>query len=456
MNEILVSVIVPVLNGEKYIVEMLKSLVNQTLIKAEFIIVDGGSTDKTLEIIDCYSKQDPRIVLIHSDVRSSGAQYNKGIYSAKGEYIGFCEADDYLDTNMLKKLYDLAKENDLDFIKSTFEHFFSVDGSNINIMENILGADNKELYNTVIDPSRYARLISIDIRMWNGLFKRDFLFRNSIKLNETSGASFQDIGFNIQTFALAKRIMYVSGPSYHYRRDNDNSSVYSEKRCYFHIQEFMYYREFYCKNKDRICGELNARVLARFYRDVGANCDKVNDAVRTSQGFIDRILLFSIELKKALSELSMAERLLINCDTRVDLSYLFEDVVKYIDFRKISNGLAKRRRSLWFDIVNQYNNLVIFGAGDVGRYTVGLLLKLGYNNIRAVYDNDTTLTGKNLLGINISIPKACSDNNDTLYIIAMSSHKNEVIDQLLSFGVNRNNIISTLTTSCYVALAMEN
>ena len=91
-----VSVIMPCLNMEKYIEQSIKSVINQTLKDIEIIVVDAGSTDKTLDIIERYKSQDERIKLIHSDKKSYGYQMNLAINKAQGEFIGIVETDDYV------------------------------------------------------------------------------------------------------------------------------------------------------------------------------------------------------------------------------------------------------------------------------------------------------------------------------------------------------------------------
>ena len=95
-NEILISIIVPVYNGEKYIDKCLKSLVNQTLKNIEIIVVNDGSNDKTQNIVEKYKKENSNIILINSTNKGVAAARNKGLKIAKGNYIGFVDSDDYV------------------------------------------------------------------------------------------------------------------------------------------------------------------------------------------------------------------------------------------------------------------------------------------------------------------------------------------------------------------------
>ena len=121
-----VSIVMPSLNVEKYIRQCMESVLKQTLEDIEIICVDAGSTDGTLEILEEYAHTDPRIQLMHSDKKSYGYQVNLGFDIACGEYLGIIETDDYADLEMFEVLYHIAKENDLDVVKSGFYYYYSV------------------------------------------------------------------------------------------------------------------------------------------------------------------------------------------------------------------------------------------------------------------------------------------------------------------------------------------
>ena len=123
MNQTKISVIMPSLNVSKYIKQCLQSVLNQTLEDIEIICVDGGSTDGTLDIIQQYVKKDNRVKLIHSDIKSYGYQMNLGIKEASGDYIGIVETDDYIQSDMYERLYDVVvgnPEEEIDFVKGSY------------------------------------------------------------------------------------------------------------------------------------------------------------------------------------------------------------------------------------------------------------------------------------------------------------------------------------------------
>ncbi|MBZ7965080.1 glycosyltransferase family 2 protein, partial [Campylobacter sp. 2457A] len=115
-----ISIIVPSLNSLDYIKECIESILNQTLKDIEILCIDANSTDGTLEFLKECEKKDKRLRVIVSDKKSYGYQVNLGIQQATGEYLGIVESDDYIKENMYERLYEVAKEQDCEVVKSDF------------------------------------------------------------------------------------------------------------------------------------------------------------------------------------------------------------------------------------------------------------------------------------------------------------------------------------------------
>lgn len=95
-----ISIVVPIYNVEKYVKKCIESLIKQTYKNIEIILVDDGSTDNSVGIIDEYANKDPRVVAIHQENKGVSAARNAGLKVARGEYIGFVDPDDYVDCQM--------------------------------------------------------------------------------------------------------------------------------------------------------------------------------------------------------------------------------------------------------------------------------------------------------------------------------------------------------------------
>lgn len=111
-----VSVIIPVYNVESYVRESVLSIINQTLKEIEIIIVNDGSTDSSLSIIEDLSKQDNRIRVISTLNQGQSIARNLGIYKAQGEYIYFFDSDDLLEEKALEMCYNKCEHQQLDFL----------------------------------------------------------------------------------------------------------------------------------------------------------------------------------------------------------------------------------------------------------------------------------------------------------------------------------------------------
>ena len=108
----LVSIIVPVYNTEKQLEKCVDSLLNQTLKDIEIILVDDGSPDNSPKICDDFKLKDSRIKVIHKENGGLSSARNAALDIAEGEYIGFVDSDDYVDTTMFEKLYSrVSKDN---------------------------------------------------------------------------------------------------------------------------------------------------------------------------------------------------------------------------------------------------------------------------------------------------------------------------------------------------------
>ncbi|MBR1681278.1 glycosyltransferase [bacterium] len=243
--EIKVSVVIPIYNAEKYLKQCLDSVQNQTLKEIQIICVNDGSTDNSLKIINEYAQNDERFVVISQENSGCGKAYNVGMALASGEYIGFVEPDDYIDKNMYEELYNIAKSNDLDFVKSDFYKF--------------TGDDNLELVKLSKDDSFYNRVINLQeefepflfiINTWCGIYKKNFLQAHNIKYNETPGASFQDTGFWFQTFCYSNKAYFCDKVFYNYRQDNVNSSVNSKSKVYCIKDEYDFIRSILDKEEN--------------------------------------------------------------------------------------------------------------------------------------------------------------------------------------------------------------
>lgn len=131
----LVSIVTPVFNGEKYISKTIDSIISQTYENWELIVVNDGSSDDSAAVVDELLKKDCRIKLLNfEENKGAAAARNAGIHAARGDFIAFCDGDDLWYPEKLEKQLDLMHKNGYGF---TFTEFCIIDGDEKIIKERV-------------------------------------------------------------------------------------------------------------------------------------------------------------------------------------------------------------------------------------------------------------------------------------------------------------------------------
>lgn len=209
-----VSVIVPVYNVEKYIEECLNSLVNQTLEEIEIIIVNDGTKDDSMKIVKKFQERYPKkIVCLEKDNGGLSDARNYGISYAKGEYIAFLDSDDYVERNMYKDMYELAKKEESDMVECDFYWKYP---NKTKIDTGAIYHDKKEMLEKV-------RVIA-----WNKLIKRKILEKTKIEFPK--GYRYEDVEFTYKLIPHLKKVSFLKKPYIYYvQREDSISNLQNEK-----------------------------------------------------------------------------------------------------------------------------------------------------------------------------------------------------------------------------------
>lgn len=233
-----VSVIVPVYNVKQYLRECLESLASQTIDSLEIVCVNDGSTDGSLCVLEDFASDHPNMVIIDKENAGYGAAMNDGVDAATGEYFGIVEPDDYVLDNMFERLYQIAKDNNLDLIKSDHYEFR---GKGIDDQSSYVPLTrDQSYYGHVINPSKDPTVFNLNMVTCSGIYNLDYVKSNGIRYNETPGASYQDNGFWHQSFYFANRVMFLDEAFYCYRQDNVASSTNSKGKSFAGRNEYRY------------------------------------------------------------------------------------------------------------------------------------------------------------------------------------------------------------------------
>ena len=138
INEPLITIIVPVYNGEKYIDQCINSILNQEYKNIELILVNDGSKDNSKLILDNWAKRESKIKVIHQENSGVSVARNKGIEMAQGSYITFVDVDDYVAKDYISYYYNLIKEYDAQIALTPMPQKFKDDSENVLLCGNTL------------------------------------------------------------------------------------------------------------------------------------------------------------------------------------------------------------------------------------------------------------------------------------------------------------------------------
>ncbi|MCL1847021.1 MAG: glycosyltransferase [Coriobacteriia bacterium] len=229
-----VSVLVPIYNVERFLVECLDSLVAQTFGDFEVICVNDGSTDGSRDIIVSYVEKDTRFRLIDKTNSGYGASMNRGLDAAVGTYIAILESDDFYAPETLERLVGTLEEYDAQVVKANCYYYWP--GPPV---KNVLyGLVVRGQTGRLVNPQEERDIFYQTPAVWGAIYRRDFLVDNDIRFNETPGASYQDTSFNFKVWVNATRAVFLREAFVHYRQDNVNSSVKSPGKVYCVCDEY--------------------------------------------------------------------------------------------------------------------------------------------------------------------------------------------------------------------------
>lgn len=226
-----VSVIVPIYKVEAFIERCVRSLMEQTLKEVEYIFVDDSSPDGSISILNSvlkeysYRKSQVRI-LFHEHNKGLPTARNTGLSVARGEYIFHCDSDDYVETDMLERLYSEADRSDADVVWCDWFLTF----------ENRERCMVQPEYTSSIEALKAMLSGCMKFNVWNKLVKRALYVDNQIYFPDGYGMG-EDMTM-MMLFVHAKKVLYVPHAYYHYVKLNTGafSQTYSDR----HLIELQY------------------------------------------------------------------------------------------------------------------------------------------------------------------------------------------------------------------------
>lgn len=414
-NNILISVVIPVYNVEKYLSECLDSIINQTFSEIEIICINDGSTDKSLEILEEYKKKDKRLIIFtQKNIGLSGAR-NTGMRLAKGKYIYFIDSDDMLVPNALEKLFGVSEEDQLDIV------FFSpqilYEDQNLRIYNNLdkyfekkneyVGVKTgKEMFCEMQGNDEFA------FAAWLCFLKRDFLETN--KINFYEGIIYEDNIFLIQCFMLAERTSFLSDKLYIYRIRKD--SIMTSERTLNYLRSRL------------ICIEETFRIFYTFSLD------------DMTKKYLSQIIVIFLQNAKNIRN-QMGEVLVD--DENIATTYVSDILYKGLGFNEYLNKNHLALLGLEV-LIEKAQNIILYGAGEIGKKVFILIKLLGYEKKIKYFVISNKVTEDNTFE-NIPIcefEKLEIDEKDLLIVSASTKFHHEMIKKIERKKISNYEIIT--------------
>ena len=212
-----ISVIVPVYNVEKYIEKCIRSIMEQSLKEIEIIIINDGSPDRSLEIVNRLMKEDQRIKVITKKNGGLSSARNTGIKIATGKYIQHIDGDDWVEKDFLKSMYDFAEKENVDIVVSDYYEDYS--NGKIKIKKG-----KKRSKKVIFNSKEYLRdffYYDDAPAMWNKLFKTSLYKENNIFHPENNSIG-EDLSTTQRLIYFSKKVGYLKEAFYHYRQNSES------------------------------------------------------------------------------------------------------------------------------------------------------------------------------------------------------------------------------------------
>lgn len=196
-----VSIIVPVYQVGEYVAQCIDSVLNQTFRDFELILIDDGSKDNSGIICDSYAEKDDRVIVIHTENNGAATARNIGLDRAAGRYIAFLDGDDYLDRNMIARLYEEIEGSEYDIVVSDFLNILpdEKDNFSLNLKEKTVSGRD------VLEHLKNEKNYGVWTIVWNKIYKREVL--NNIRFPD--GKYFEDEFFSDRLYLNSNKIHII-------------------------------------------------------------------------------------------------------------------------------------------------------------------------------------------------------------------------------------------------------
>ncbi|MBR5317392.1 MAG: glycosyltransferase [Lachnospiraceae bacterium] len=214
----LVSVIVPIYKVEEYLDECVRSILQQTYVNLEIILVDDGSPDNCGKMCDCYAANDSRITVIHKENGGLSDARNAGTNIAKGQYIVFVDSDDLIEKDFIQYSIKLLLENNADLLVMPYRKFADIVSFGIECKDKVIVLDKRDCIRRML-----MQDANVPVGAHSKVYKRELCIKHLFP----KGKYYEDLATTYKMILESEKIVLTNIPRYGYRiRDN---SIVREK-----------------------------------------------------------------------------------------------------------------------------------------------------------------------------------------------------------------------------------
>lgn len=433
-----ISIIIPIYNSELYLPRLFKSLLQQSFQEFEIIAINDGSTDTSLDIIQCYALQDKRINVFSQKNMGLSISRNNGLNLAKGSYICFIDSDDTIEKEMLQILYTTIINDQSDIVTTSYKTLYP-DGS-YTITERKI-TDSTVLSNPALSS-----------HVWGQLYKKSLFLSYSISFPE--GIFFEDQITTFELYYYAKKISFVSTSLYNYYiHPNSITQKISIQKIDDIFIVILYIKKFL--DNEKILELHKTNIHAKLLKLINNYILKY--LIKNEN---EKLLIYFFKKMKLSNEITK-----INL-SKISLQYFgiyFDFITKMVLIQDIYNNneikletyfpskevsslklqyTQTQELSFSYLILNylQKNNItkiIIYGCGKI-YYDIHPLLKKYSIQVIAIIDNNQLIKGT------VTLKKFLQSNNHLPFLITSIAHAHE-IEKTLKNNLNDPHIISART-----------
>ncbi|WP_270615857.1 glycosyltransferase family 2 protein [Streptococcus koreensis] len=230
------SVIIPVYNVENYLSRCIDSLLAQNYVDLEILLIDNGSGDQSGQICEDYATQFSNITAYHIPNKGVGSARNFGLSKAKGEFICFVDADDYLVGNLFSDV-ESQLDSQLDLLVFSYYNSIEKNLSEIDRSAKILPTEGKKDKSDFIALFQELWLTDMMYTVWNKIYRKEFLEEHQIVFESYELG--EDVRFNLNVYQHVNAVLLVKSCYYVYISGRIDSAMgqYNPNRMNYQLEE---------------------------------------------------------------------------------------------------------------------------------------------------------------------------------------------------------------------------